>query len=70
MELDEASQLLEVSRQQYDEVLDIVQRHTEDTINWISNMASDFGWVAELADNTTSPESIFSIATVRHLSVL
>ncbi|XP_057189232.1 clusterin-like protein 1 isoform X2 [Triplophysa rosa] len=64
VELDEASQLLEVSRQQYEEVLSIVQRHTEDTINWISNMASDFGWVAELADNTTSPKSIFNIATV------
>ncbi|KAA0719302.1 Clusterin-like protein 1 [Triplophysa tibetana] len=64
VELDEASQLLEVSRQQYEEVLSIVRRHTEDTINWITNMASDFGWVAELADNTTSPKSIFNIAPV------
>ncbi|XP_051554209.1 clusterin-like protein 1 isoform X1 [Myxocyprinus asiaticus] len=64
VELDEASQLLEVSKQQYEEVLDIVQRHTDDTINWLSNMASDFGWVTELANNSTTPESIFSIATV------
>ncbi|XP_067309704.1 clusterin-like protein 1 [Pseudorasbora parva] len=64
IELDEASQLLEASRQQYEEVLGIVQRHTEDTISWLSDMASDFGWVTELANNNTTPERIFSIATV------
>ncbi|KAK9979314.1 hypothetical protein ABG768_012750 [Culter alburnus] len=64
IELDEASQLLEASKQQYEEVLGIVQRHTDDTISWLSNMASDFGWVTELTNNNTTPESIFSIATV------
>ncbi|XP_026142747.1 clusterin-like protein 1 [Carassius auratus] len=64
IELDEASQLLEASKQQYEEVLGIVQRHTDDTISWLGNMASDFGWVAELANNNTTPESIFSIASV------
>lgn len=66
IELDEASQLLEASNQQYEEVLGIVQRHTDDTISWLSDMASDFGWVTELANNNTTPESIFSIATVSH----
>ncbi|XP_077086248.1 clusterin-like protein 1 isoform X2 [Siphateles boraxobius] len=64
IELDEVSQLLEASKQQYEEVLGIVQRHTDDTISWLSNMASDFGWVTEIANNNTTPESIFSIATV------
>ncbi|XP_067219988.1 clusterin-like protein 1 [Chanodichthys erythropterus] len=64
IELDEASQLLEASKQQYEEVLGIVQRHTDDTISWLGNMASDFGWVTELTNNNTTPESIFSIATV------
>ncbi|XP_056123545.1 clusterin-like protein 1 [Rhinichthys klamathensis goyatoka] len=64
VELDEVSQLLEASKQQYEEVLGIAQRHTNDTISWLSNMASDFGWVTELANNNTTPESIFSIATV------
>nr|XP_055059905.1 clusterin-like protein 1 [Misgurnus anguillicaudatus] len=64
VELEEASQLLEVSKQQYEEVLGIVQRHTEDTISWLGNMASDFGWVTELANNNTSFESIFSIDNV------
>ncbi|KTF74507.1 hypothetical protein cypCar_00032228 [Cyprinus carpio] len=63
IELDEASQLLEASKQQYEEVLGVVQRHTDDTISWISNMASDFSWVTELANNNTTPESIFSIVT-------
>ncbi len=66
IELDEASQLLEASNQQYEDVLVIVQRHTDDTISWLSNMASDFGWVTELANNNTTPESNFSIATVSH----
>jgi len=66
VELDEVSQLLEASKQEYEEVLEIVQHHTKDTISWLSNMASDFGWVTELANNNTTPESIFSIATVRH----
>ncbi len=66
IELDEASQLLEASNQQYEDVLVIVQHHTDDTISWLSNMASDFGWVTELANNNTTPESNFSIATVSH----
>ncbi|XP_030630456.1 clusterin-like protein 1 [Chanos chanos] len=64
IELDEISELLEVSKQQYEEILGIVQRHTDDTVSWLNNMASDFGWVAELANNNTTPENIFSIATV------
>ncbi|TRY97653.1 hypothetical protein DNTS_035473, partial [Danionella cerebrum] len=63
IELDEASQLLEVSKQQFQEVLDIVQHHTEDTISLLGNMASDFAWVTELASNNTTPENIFSVAT-------
>lgn len=65
IELGEASELLEVSKQQYEEVLDIVQRHTDDTVNWLSNMATEFDWVAELAHNNSAPENVFSITTVR-----
>ncbi|XP_048111550.1 clusterin-like protein 1 isoform X1 [Alosa alosa] len=64
IELGEASELLEVSKQQYEEVLDIVQRHTDDTVSWLSNMATEFDWVAELANNNSAPENIFSITTV------
>ncbi|KAJ8336469.1 hypothetical protein SKAU_G00376890 [Synaphobranchus kaupii] len=65
VELNEASQLFRVSSQQYEEVLQIVKHHAEDTISWLSNMASSFGWVGELALNSTGdPENIFSISTV------
>lgn len=65
VELDEVSELLEVSKQQYEEVLGIVQRHTEDTVTWLNSMASEFGWVAELVHNNTTPENIFSVTMVR-----
>ena len=67
MELDEVSQLLEVSKEQYDEILGIVQRHTEDTVSWLSNMDTEFSWVAELADSTNMPKSLFRITTVREI---
>ena len=65
IELGEVSELLEASKQQYEEVLEIVQRHTDDTVSWLGNMATEFDWVAELANNNSAPESIFSITTVR-----
>ncbi|XP_058871109.1 clusterin-like protein 1 isoform X1 [Acipenser ruthenus] len=63
-ELNEISHLINVSSQQYEEVLQIVQHHTEDTVSWIKQMAQRFGWVAELANTTVEHESVFSITTV------
>lgn len=65
MELDEVSQLLDVSKEQYDEILSIVQRHTDETVSWLSNMAAEFSWVAQAVSNSSVPESIFRIAMVR-----
>lgn len=65
IELNEVSGLLEVAKEQYEGVLGIVQHHTVDTISWINNMASQFGWVAELADGGVTNENIFSISEVR-----
>ncbi|KAJ8378866.1 hypothetical protein AAFF_G00233680 [Aldrovandia affinis] len=65
VELNEVSELVQVSSQQYEEVLQIAQRHTEDTVSWLTNMATDFGWVAELPINSTAEaENIFSISAV------
>ncbi|MBN3315669.1 CLUL1 protein, partial [Atractosteus spatula] len=63
-ELNEISYLVNVSSQQYEEVLQILQHHTEDTVGWLTNMAAYFGWVAELANSTVEPESVFTITTV------
>eukprot|EP00064_Thunnus_orientalis_P008711 superscaffoldBa00001057_g8734 len=64
VELDEVSQLLDVSKEQYDEILSIVQRHTDETVNWLSNMADEFSWVAQAVNNSSAPENIFRITMV------
>ncbi|XP_061695537.1 clusterin-like protein 1 [Syngnathoides biaculeatus] len=46
VELDQVSQLLGMSREQYDEVLSIVRRHADQTLSWLGNMAAEFAWVA------------------------
>ncbi|XP_068457045.1 clusterin-like protein 1 [Clinocottus analis] len=63
VELDEVSQMQDVSREQYEEILSIVQRHTEETVNWLSNMAAEFSWVARTAIDS-STENIFRIIMV------
>ncbi|KAM6920009.1 clusterin-like protein 1 [Lycodopsis pacificus] len=64
VELDEVYQLLDVSKEQYDEILSIVRRHTDETVNWLSNMAAEFSWVAQNVINGSIPENIFRITTV------
>ncbi|XP_024921994.1 clusterin-like protein 1 [Cynoglossus semilaevis] len=59
MELDEVSQLVLVSREQYDEILSIVKRHADETVSWLRDMAAEFSWVAP-AENA-APENIFQI---------
>ncbi|CAL8279738.1 unnamed protein product [Lota lota] len=56
--LEEASQLLEVCREQYEEILSVVQRHTDQTLSWLGNMAAEFGWVA--------PETVEGNSTTEH----
>lgn len=64
VELNDVSRLLNESRQQYQEVLQVVQRHADDTSTWLTDMAARFGWVAELANGTDVDEDIFTIAAV------
>ncbi|CAJ1072744.1 clusterin-like protein 1 [Xyrichtys novacula] len=64
IELDEVSQLLDVSKEQYDEILSIVQRHTDETVSWLGNMASEFSWVAKAVSNSSTPENIFRVSVV------
>lgn len=65
MELDEVSQLLDVSKEQYDEILSIVQRHTDETVNWLSDMVAEFSWVGQAVSNSSNPDNIFHITMVR-----
>lgn len=67
VELDEVSQLLDASRQQYDEVLSIVRRHMDQTLDWLSNMATEFSWVSWVPASTTNrsaPQNIFRVTMV------
>ncbi|XP_058486274.1 clusterin-like protein 1 [Solea solea] len=61
MELDEVSQLVNVSTEQYDEILSVVRRHTDETVSWLSDMAAEFAWVAQDVSNSSSPQNIFHI---------
>ncbi|MED6253885.1 hypothetical protein ATANTOWER_006686 [Ataeniobius toweri] len=64
VELDEISQLLDVSKEQYEEILSIVQHHTDETVKWLSNMAAEFSWVAQAVSNSSAPQNIFRISMV------
>ncbi|KAM4557332.1 clusterin-like protein 1 [Fundulus diaphanus] len=64
VELDEISQLLDVSKEQYDEILSIVQHHTDETVKWLSNLAAEFSWVAQAVSNSSGPQNIFRITMV------
>ncbi|XP_028289342.1 clusterin-like protein 1 [Parambassis ranga] len=63
-EMEEMQMLLNASRQQYDDRLQLVQRHTADTQRWLSNMDDKYGWVSQLSNRTVSPHNIFHVITV------
>lgn len=65
LELEEVSQLLDASKDQYDEILSVVQRHTDETVNWLSNMAAEFSWLGQtLSNSSTDLDRIFVITKV------
>uniref|UniRef100_A0A8C0J3W0 Clusterin n=1 Tax=Chelonoidis abingdonii TaxID=106734 RepID=A0A8C0J3W0_CHEAB len=64
IKFDEAVKLVNVSGEQYEQILQVIQRHTEDTSNLLSKMKERFGWVSELSNMTIGPENIFNIVKV------
>lgn len=68
VELDEVSQLLNASKEKYEEIFSIVRRHTDETVNWLSGMANEFSWVAQAVSNSSIPENIFRITMVSRCS--
>ncbi|KAK1885392.1 Clusterin-like protein 1 [Dissostichus eleginoides] len=63
-EVEEMHSLLNASQQQYDDTLQLVQRHTADTQRCLSNMQNRLCWVSQLSNSTTGPHNIFSVITV------
>ncbi|KAI9516612.1 hypothetical protein NQZ68_013668 [Dissostichus eleginoides] len=63
-EVEEMHSLLNAYQQQYDDTLQLVQRHTADTQRCLSNMQDRLCWVSQLSNSTTGPHNIFSVITV------
>ncbi|NXS61811.1 CLUL1 protein, partial [Brachypteracias leptosomus] len=64
VKFDEAVKLVNLSGEQYEQILQVVQRHTEDTSYLLNKMKERFGWVSELSNMTIEPENIFNIVKV------
>lgn len=58
--MDEALELVNISHQQYAQVLQMAQHHLEDTAYLMEKMREEFGWVADLANQTPATENIFN----------
>ncbi|NWH49529.1 CLUL1 protein, partial [Fregata magnificens] len=64
IKFDEAFKLVNLSGEQYEQILQVVQRHTEDTSYLLNKMKERFGWVSELSNRTIGPENIFNVVKV------
>ncbi|XP_058895963.1 clusterin-like protein 1 [Kogia breviceps] len=62
--VDEALELVNISNQQYAQVLQMTQHHLEDTTYLMEKMREQFGWVTELANQTLGTENIFNFIKV------
>lgn len=58
--VDEALKLVNISNQQYTQVLQMTQQHLDDTAYLMERMREQFGWVTELANQTPGTENIFN----------
>ncbi|XP_072008204.1 clusterin-like protein 1 [Engystomops pustulosus] len=56
--------LVNISRSQYEDVVQLVQQHTDETFNLVSQMKDEFGWVTEHTNITNGSGTIFNIYTV------
>ncbi|XP_068438203.1 clusterin-like protein 1 [Clinocottus analis] len=63
-EMEEMHLLLNASRQQYHDRLQLVQTHTADTQRWLSGVEDKYGWVGQLSDGIVGPHGFFSVITV------
>ncbi|XP_068093332.1 clusterin-like protein 1 isoform X2 [Hyperolius riggenbachi] len=59
-----AFKLVNVSAEQYEDVVQLAQQHTDDTFHLVSQMKQKFGWVAGHANATSRTGTIFSIEKV------
>uniref|UniRef100_A0A4W5KNC9 Clusterin n=1 Tax=Hucho hucho TaxID=62062 RepID=A0A4W5KNC9_9TELE len=62
--LEETYLLLNTSRLQYEEMLQVVQKHTDDTNNWLNTMEAKYGWVTQLTNGTLGPHVVICFQVV------
>nr|XP_046212126.1 LOW QUALITY PROTEIN: clusterin-like protein 1 [Oncorhynchus gorbuscha] len=62
--LEETYIVLNTSRLQYEEMLQVVQKHTDDTRTWLNAMEAKYGWVTQLTNGTLGPQYIFGVSAV------
>ncbi|CAK6447774.1 unnamed protein product [Pipistrellus nathusii] len=58
--VDDALKLVNISDQQYVQILQVTQHHLEDTAYLMEKMREEFGWVTELANQTPGTENTFN----------
>ncbi|XP_069884761.1 clusterin-like protein 1 [Dipodomys merriami] len=63
-ELDEALRLVNLSSQQYDQIVRMTQYHVQDTLHLMEKMKAQFGWVSELASKIPGAENISDLTKV------
>ena len=56
--------MVNISNEQYIQILQVTQHHLEDTTYLMEKMREEFGWVTELANQTPGTENIFNSITV------
>ncbi|XP_061777049.1 clusterin-like protein 1 [Nerophis ophidion] len=64
LELDQVSQLMGVSTQQYQEILSIVRRHADETTSWLGDMAAEFSWLGQAVADGSGPQNVFRVTRV------
>uniref|UniRef100_A0A3P9NP29 Clusterin C-terminal domain-containing protein n=1 Tax=Poecilia reticulata TaxID=8081 RepID=A0A3P9NP29_POERE len=64
-EMEEMHTLLNVSRLQYDDRLQLVRRHTADTQRWLADTGDEYGWISWVANVSGAQSNIFRVIAVR-----
>ncbi|XP_023182511.1 clusterin-like protein 1 isoform X1 [Xiphophorus maculatus] len=63
-EMEEMHTLLNASRLQYDDRLQLVHRHTVDTQRWLGDTRHKYGWISWVANVSKAQSSIFRVIAV------
>ncbi|XP_056374495.1 clusterin-like protein 1 [Hyla sarda] len=59
-----AFKLVNVSQEQYEDIARLMQQHTDEMFNLVSQMKDEYGWVTEHNNVTSGSDTIFSIERV------